>query len=191
MHLSRKHRFIILIGLAAVVTLIVIVGSVWALTNATRDDTQPSDDPPTAVDAQPSENHSTYATNQEEEMALDATEIMTTWNPREDDTQTAAELRARHLMTEETASRIQEPQRSPGGEDWRKARDTHATSTPHVEISEGTETGYVTVQARWRWVEGNGTNSWWPNERRAYHFTFTEENDELKIADYTYETLRR
>lgn len=189
---NRRTRFITLMSLAVLTVLIVIGGAVWAITAATDNQAeQPKDDQSTAADAQSPENDVTYATNREEELAVDATEIMTTWTPREDTTQTAAELRARHLMTDETASRIQEPQRSPGGDDWRQARETNATSTPHVELAEGTETGYVTVHARWRWVEGNGTNSWWPNERRAYHFTFTEENGELKIADYTYETLRR
>lgn len=189
---NRRTRFIALMSLAVLAALIVIGGSVWAITAATGNHTEQQDeDQSTTADAQSPENNATTATKREEQIALDAAEIMTTWTPRTDETQTAAELRARHLMTGERASKIQEPQRSPGGDDWRKARDTNATSTPQVEIAEGTETGYVTVHARWRWVEGNGTNSWWPDERRAYHFTFTRENGEPKIADYTYETLRR
>jgi|SRR5699024_8942868 len=189
--LNRRSGFITLVTVAALTALLLIGGVVWAIIASTSNDALPTEEHSTAADAQSPDNNVSYATNQEQKLALNATEIMTTWTPSEDDTQTAAELRARHLMTDEAASRVQEPERSSGGDDWRRARDTNATSRPQVEIAEGTETGYITVLARWQWVEGDGVNSWWPNERRAYHFTFTAEDGHLKIVDYTYETLRR
>jgi len=190
---NRKFNFILLIGIAGIAILALLGGAVWAITAANSSDEtdSPNDDNRTAVDATPPQSSSDIATQDEETLALEATEIMTTWTPSEDRTQTAAELRASHLMTDELANRLQEPQRATGGDDWHQAQDTNATSHPTVEITEGTEAGMVTVSARWQWIEGNGSNSWWPNERRAYHFTFTEEDGQLLIHDYTYETLRR
>lgn len=190
---NRKSYFIWLIVLAGVVVMGLLGGVVWAITaaNSSEESQTPTDNSTSAIDATPPQSPSHVTTQDEESLALEATEIMTTWTPSEDRTQTAAELRASHLMTDELANRLQEPQRATGGEDWRQAQDTNATSHPTVEIAEGTEEGMVTVSARWQWVEGNGSNSWWPDERRAYHFTFTQENGELRIHDYTYETLRR
>lgn len=189
MNMTRKSRFTLLICLVVLALFIIIGGLVWAVSSVSSEDaasTERSAD--TLEEPAPPVDYSTY---DEQDLAIEATEIMTTWNPREDDTQTAAELRARHLMTDELANTLEEPERSPGGEDWRQAYETYATSEPQVELTDATDGSYTTVHARWRWIEGNGTNSWWPDERRAYHFTFTEENGELKIADYTYETIRR
>lgn len=166
---KRQTGFIALLSLAILAAILIIGGTVWAFTERSSDEEQPI-----------------YT---ESELAIEATTIMTTWNPREDHTQTAAELRARHLMTDELADSIQEPERSTGGADWRQAREAGATSTPLVEVTEGTHGPGVTVLARWTWAESSGANSWSPTERRAYHFTFTKEHGQLKIADYTYETL--
>lgn|SRR5699024_4705451 len=190
---NRKSYFIWLIVLVSLVVVGLLGGVVWAVTaaNSSEESEASTDNRTTAADATPPPSPNNIATQDEESLALEATEIMTTWTPSEDRTQTAAELRTSHLMTDELANRLQEPQRATGGDDWRQAQDTNATSQPTVEITEGTEAGMVTVSARWQWVEGNGSNSWWPDERRAYHFTFTQENGELRIHDYTYETLRR
>lgn len=189
----RRARFIILTSLAIVAVVTILAGSVWAI-NATiinNPETDQTTTDPAESDAEGQDANVTFAPGQEEELALYATKIMTTWTPTNDDTQTAAELRARPLMTDEAANRIEEPERAPGGADWRRARETNATSQPAVEISTGTEGEYITVLAQWQWIDDTGQTSWKPDEQRAYHFTFTEENGDLKIADYTYEVLQR
>lgn len=179
--------------MGVLVAISLIGGTVWAITNSNNNQATDQTNIPQHEDQTPplATNDADQPTYEEQQLALEATETMTTWTPTEDDTETAAELRARDLMTHERAAQVVEPERPTRGTDWNEAHATNATSTPKVELADGTEAGYTTVHARWQWVEGDGVNSWWPTERRAYHFTFTEENGELKISDYTYDTLRR
>lgn len=188
--IHRRARFIILTSLAIVAVVTILAGSVWAI-NATIINDPDTGQTSTESNAKRQDTNVSFAPGQEEELALYVTKIMTTWTPTNDDTQTAAELRARHLMTDEAANRIAEPEREPGGTDWRRARETNATSQPAVEIATGTEGEHITVLAQWQWIDDTGQTSWKPDEQRAYHFTFIEENGDLKIADYTYEILHR
>jgi negative regulator of sigma E activity len=127
------------------------------------------------------------ALTQREQTALDAARIMTTWTPAKDHNRTAAEQRARHLMTDERAQAVVAPERPATGTEWLEAADRGATSVPTVEpntATELTDTG-VSVTATWTWDSPDGSEI--PAERgtepRIYFFEFTEEN---KIHDYTY-----
>src|SRR5699024_6740006 len=150
--IHRRSRFIILTSLAIVAVVTILAGSVWAINATIINDpntdqtTADTDDP----NAEEQDTNVAFAPGQEEELALYATKIMTTSTPANDETQTAAELRARHLITDEVANRIEEPERQPGGADWRRARETNATSQPAVEITTGTEGEYITVLVQWQ-----------------------------------------
>jgi len=123
-----------------------------------------------------------------ETAALEAAEVMTTWQPAEDFNRTAAEQRARYLMTDELAANIITPERPATGTEWNTAADSEATSQPSVEINNYTESQDCTVSvlATWEWVTTNGELI--PNEddERIYHLAF---NDDGELVDYTYETV--
>ncbi|WP_143109523.1 hypothetical protein [Micrococcus terreus] len=109
---------------------------------------------------------------------------MTTWNPSEDMTRTDAELRARHLMSQERAAAITAPQRPASGADWLAAAQAGATSSPTVEINHATEGPGVSVIATWEWTTPDGQALPATEEsRRIYFFHFNEEG---QIDDYTY-----
>jgi hypothetical protein len=127
------------------------------------------------------------APTQREQVALDAARTMTTWDPARDHNRTAAEHRARHLMTDERANRVVAPERPATGAEWIEAADRGATSVPTVELNHATEltdTG-GSVIATWTWDSPDGSDI--PTEPgtqpRIYFFEFTGGN---KIHDYTY-----
>lgn len=119
-----------------------------------------------------------------QQTALEAARIMTTWNPSEDLTRTDAELRARHLMSQERAAAITAPQRPASGADWLAAAQADATSSPTVEINHATEGPGVSVIATWEWTTPDSQALPATEEsRRIYFFHFNEEG---QIDDYTY-----
>jgi len=125
-----------------------------------------------------------------EDTALDAARIMTTWTPAEDFNRTAAEQRATHLMSEERAEQVVAPERPTTGQAWTHAADHNATSIPQIVLNPHTETeqGSISVRATWEWETDQGDVLDNEPEQRIYYFTFT---DDGKIHDYTYETIRR
>lgn len=119
-----------------------------------------------------------------QQTALEAARIMTTWNPSEDMTRTDAELRAKHLMSQDRAAAITAPQRPASGADWLAAAQAGATSSPTVEINHATEGPGVSVTATWEWTTPDGqTLPATEENRRIYFFHF---NDHGQIDDYTY-----
>src|SRR5699024_8174768 len=100
--IHRRSRFIILTSLAIVAVVTILAGSVQAI-NATiindpnTDQTTADTDDPNAEEQDP---NVACAPGQEEELALYAPKGITTGAPANDETQTAADLRARHLMTD-------------------------------------------------------------------------------------------
>lgn len=128
----------------------------------------------------------------EEELALEATEIMTTWQPAHDATQTDAEFRATDLMTQERADEIVAPERFPASAEWREAADRDATSDPHAEIiPSGHGDGEIGVRVSWRWV-ADGHHPLSDDTVRTFFYTFTEDdNGDPLIADYTWQTIER
>lgn len=138
--------------------------------------------------ATPGPTASDAALTARQEVAMEAARLMTTWNPAVDLNRTSAEMRARHLMTEERAEQVIAPERPATGAEWLEAAHQNATSVPTLELNEATELTEdgVSVTATWTWDSPDGSDI--PEERgtqpRIYYFEFTEDNE---IHDYTYQ----
>ncbi|ALD65342.1 hypothetical protein AFL94_17045 [Arthrobacter sp. LS16] len=66
---------------------------------------------------------------------------------------TAAELRARPLMTPERAKEVIAPERPATGVEWLTAAEKNATSKPTVKLmTEHHEQDTIAVTATWQWV---------------------------------------
>lgn len=142
-------------------------------------ESSPTDEDEESGSADPGES-------EREAIATEVARIMTTWDPQKDTTATEAEKRAAEYMTAERADEIVAPQRPTTGEHWLHAAEQEATSEPQVEILRGTEAGIIAVEARWTWTTDDGHVVSQSEQRRIYHFTFTEGEDP-KISDYTWE----
>lgn len=167
-----------LIVLAVIVAAVVLIVTPAIL--PANDTDQPE---PTTQDApEPDEA-------QDEQTALEAAKIMTTWSPATDYNRTAAEDRASHLMTDERADQIIPPERAASGPEWNDAAQQEATSTPQVTLNHYTETEdhVISVRATWEWVTKDGKTLPGAPEERIYYFAFNEHGE---IHDYTYETVR-
>lgn len=155
--------------------------------------TQPwahDDQTPTTAPASPATlgpTASDAALTARQEVAMEAARLMTTWNPAEDLNRTSAELRARHLMTDERAAEVIAPERPATGNEWLEAANRGATSVPTLELNDATELteAGVSVTASWTWDSPDGGDI--PQERgtqpRIYYFEFTKDN---QIHDYSY-----
>ncbi len=170
---------IMLIVLAVMVAAVIIV--VTPALFSTEDTDQPESTTATAPGTDTTHN---------EETAVEAAKIMTTWTPADDFNRTAAEQRATHLMTDELAEQVIAPQRPASGPGWNNAAEHNATSTPQVVLNPHTDTeeGVISVRATWKWKTNQGDILDSEPDQRIYYFTF---NDQGKIHDYTYETLPR
>jgi hypothetical protein len=180
----RRTRLLPLIALAA----LILLGAGVALAF-----TQPWNraDPEPAAARTPNPAATTAPTEEtisdREQAALDAARIMTTWTPAKDLNRTAAELRARELMTTERAKAVTAPERPATGTEWLEAAERGATSVPTVKLNHATELtdNGVSVTATWTWDSPDGSDI--PTEPgaqpRIYYFEFTQEN---KIHDYSY-----
>lgn len=117
------------------------------------------------------------------ELAKQAATIMTTWDPTKDFNRTAAELRARTLMTPERAKEVIAPERPATGVEWLTAAEKKATSKPTVKLmTEHHEEDTIAVTATWQWVTKNG-ESWAGDGKQTFYFTFTDA-EPYKIRDY-------
>lgn len=117
------------------------------------------------------------------ELAKQAATIMTAWDPNKDFNRTAAELRARKLMTEERAKEVIAPERPATGIEWLTAAEKNATSKPTVKLmTEHHEQDTIAVTATWQWVTKDG-DSWAGEGKQTFFFTFTD-TEPYKIRDY-------
>ncbi len=117
------------------------------------------------------------------ELAKEAATIMTTWDPTKDFNRTAAELRARKLMTKERAKEVTAPERPATGVEWLNAAEKKATSKPTVKLmTEHHEQDTIAVTATWQWVTKDG-ESWSGEGKQTFFFTFTDA-EPYKIRDY-------
>lgn len=208
---TRSSKFIaIIIGVVLTLALLVATGWAWASgafnppptsAQTTPHATAATAPPPTRVPAQdsssqnessPTQSPSPATAAQCEDLALEAAQIMTTWNARGDFNQTSSELRARHLMVPDRAAQVQAPERPATGSEWLTAAERHATSEPTLELNKAIESDpdhpTISVIATWRW-KAPGHNDLVSPERRAFFFTCTEHNGQLKINDYTWQGL--
>ncbi|MEW1982440.1 hypothetical protein AB0333_16155 [Citricoccus sp. NPDC079358] len=183
----RRTRLLPLLALAA----LMVIGAGVALAFAqpwNREEPTPSTmltTPPAATAT--SDDPDAESISDREQIALDAARIMTTWTPAKDLNRTAAELRARPLMTAERAQAVTAPERPATGTEWLEAAERGATSEPTVDLNHATEltdTG-VSVTATWTWDSPDGSEITEEprTQPRIYYFEFTQEN---KIHDYSY-----
>ncbi|MGO2070171.1 hypothetical protein [Glutamicibacter arilaitensis] len=117
------------------------------------------------------------------ELAKQVATIMTTWNPNKDFNRTAAEMRARKLMTPERAKEVIAPERPATGVEWLTAAEKKATSKPTVKLmTDHHEQDTVAVTVTWQWVTKDG-ESWAGEGKQTFFFTFTD-TEPYKIRDY-------
>ena len=176
-----------------ILTLTLAAGLVTGVAGCTpaSTDTEPSSAPtvaPTmASPTAPAPSSSGQGTATEDpakiELAKQAATIMTTWNPTKDFNRTAAELRARPLMTPERAKEVIAPERPATGVEWLTAAEKKATSKPTVKLmTEHHEQNTIAVTATWQWVTKDG-ESWAGEGKQTFFFTFTD-TEPYKIRDY-------
>ncbi|MGP5581788.1 hypothetical protein [Glutamicibacter arilaitensis] len=151
-------------------------------------ETEPSSSPTTATPTAPapstSHEHGDAVDDPAKiELAKQAATIMTTWDPNKDFNRTAAEMRARKLMTSERAKEVIAPERPATGVEWLTAAEKKATSKPTVKLmTEHHEQDTVAITATWQWVTKDG-ESWAGEGKQTFFFTFTD-TEPYKIRDY-------
>lgn len=128
---------------------------------------------------------------QQQERAVEALKIMTTWHTGTDTTQTAADMRARSYFTQELADTIMAPERNGASGEW--FAHPRSTSIPQVIAVEGTDSnhpGLLSFEVSWEWVDAAGNST--PGESvRLYSLAMTNTPEGWKISDYTYEEYPR
>lgn len=127
----------------------------------------------------------------QQDRAVEALKIMTTWHTETDTTQTAADLRAHSYFTQELAATIVAPERNgASGEFFAHPR---STSIPQVIAVEGTDSnhpGLLSYEVTWEWLDAAGNST--PSESvRLYSLAMTKTPEGWKISDYTYEEYPR
>lgn len=186
-----KHPKILTLALAA--GLVTGVAGCIPTSTETEPSNAPTVDPtmtsPTAPAPSSSSSESSHFQGQatedpaKVELAKQAATIMTTWNPSKDFNRTAAELRARPLMTPERAKEVIAPERPATGVEWLSAAEKKATSKPTVKLmTEHHEQDTIAVTATWQWVTKGG-ESWAGEGKQTFFFTFTD-TEPYKIRDY-------
>ena len=181
-----KHPKILALALAA--GLATGIAGCTPASNETEPSSSPSVAPTTATPTTPapstSHEHGDAVDDPAKiELAKQAATIMTTWDPNKDFNRTAAELRARKLMTKERAEEVIAPERPAAGVEWLNAAGKEATSKPTVKLeTHHHEQDTVAVTATWQWITKDG-ESWAGEGKQTFFFTFTEE-EPYKIRDY-------
>ena len=181
-----KHPKILTLTLAA--GLVAGVSGCTPASTETEPSSAPTVAPPTASPTEPapstSHEHGDAVDDPAKvELAKQAATIMTTWDPTKDFNRTAAELRARPLMTPERAKEVIAPERPATGVEWLTAAEKNATSKPTVKLmTEHHEQNTIAVTATWQWVTKDG-ESWAGEGKQTFFFTFTD-NEPYKIRDY-------
>lgn len=127
----------------------------------------------------------------QQQVAVEALTIMTTWHTDSDATQTSADLRARTLFTRELAATITAPARNGAGGEW--FAHPHSVSAPQVIAVEGTDSlqpGLLAYEVTWDWVDSTGKAT--PGASvRLYSLAMANTPEGWKISDYTYEEYPR
>lgn len=161
--------------------------------------TSPAEPTPSQIQPEPAEetldegqDEDPLAADREamEALGMEVAEIMTTWDPNEDFNRTAAEMRARDLMTQELAESITAPERPATGEEWLGAAEAGATSQPTAKPNRATSNEVVSVEVTWVWINEAGDVISNPTDRRLYFFNFEQGQDgELLVSDFNYDTV--
>lgn len=185
------NRTLIIAGIV-VAALVIAATTIFTIQRVSDDETTTTEPTPTetpAEEPEPTPDIDPDDRETLEALALEAATIMTTWDPNEDFNQTAAELRAADMMTEDRADQIVAPERPATGTEWLEAAQVEATSEPTVEVNQGTESEVVSVIATWTWTDPEGQTVATSDERRAFYFAFEEIDGDILITDYSWESL--
>lgn len=127
----------------------------------------------------------------QQQVAIEALMLMTTWHTDSDATQTSADLRARGYFTQELAVTIAAPERNGASGEW--FAHPHSVSVPHVLAVEGTDSlvpGSLAYEVTWDWVDAAG-NTIPGASVRLYSLAMVNTPEGWKISDYTYEEYPR
>ena len=127
----------------------------------------------------------------QQQAAIEALTLMTTWHTESDATQTSADLRARAHFTQELAATITAPARNGASGEW--FAHPHSVSVPHILAVEGTDSlapGSLAYEVTWDWVDAAGNTT--PGASvRLYSLAMANTPQGWKISDYTYEEYSR
>lgn len=139
-----------------------------------------------------------------EGVARAAVQMIATWDPAHDKTETAGAVRAKPLFTDELAQRTVEPERPATGSSWRQAAEAGAWSAPTLTKKPNTHGHYssagpdthehegeeFTFTVNWVWVV-SATGERVPDpERREYRVLSVEEQPGVwSVADWTYDLV--
>lgn len=154
--------------------------------------TQPESEPEPRIPA-PTENPpvnvvpATSPSPEQEEVAVEALTIMTTWNTTTDATQTDGDLRARSYFTDELAASIIAPERNAASGEWFAHPDS--VSIPQVipvEATDSLSTGSLAYEVSWNWQDSAGTITS-GEVVRLYNLAMINTEQGWKISDYTFE----
>lgn len=132
----------------------------------------PEDSSAKPAEAAPSEDEDPQ--DAREALALEAAETMTTWNPQQDHSQTAAELRAADMVADSISEVLEEPENPTYSPEWREAADRGAVSVSEAELREVTEDRYYDVEVTWSW-EADGHR---PIHEGPRYFSFIIDDDD-------------
>ncbi|PRZ12922.1 hypothetical protein [Nesterenkonia sandarakina] len=193
-----------IIGIIVAVLLLAAAGGAFAYVAVSSnepaaEEPEPTEEPsPSASQPEPAEETLDEGQDEDpladreamEELGMEVAEIMTTWDPNEDFNRTAAEMRARDLMTDELAESITAPERPATGTEWLEAAEAGATSQPTATPNRATSNEVVSIEVTWVWVNEAGDVISNPTDRRLYYFNFEEGDDgELLVSDFNYDTV--
>ena len=127
----------------------------------------------------------------QQQAAIKALTLMTTWHTASDATQTSADLRARAYFTRELAAMFAAPARNGASGEW--FAHPHSVSVPHILAVEGTDSlaaGSLAYEVTWDWVDEEGRTT--PGASvRLYSLAMANTPQGWKISDYTYEEYSR
>lgn len=127
----------------------------------------------------------------QQEVAVEALTIMTTWNTTTDITQTDGDLRARPYFTDELAASIIAPERNAASGEWFAHPDS--VSIPQiipVEATDSLSSGSLAYEVSWNWQDAAGTTT--SGEAvRLYNLAMINTVQGWKISDYTFEEFPR
>jgi len=127
----------------------------------------------------------------QEQVAIEALKVMTTWHTDSDTTQTAADLRARPYFTDELAGSITAPARNGASGEW--FAHPRSVSIPHVIALEATDSiapGTLAYEVTWDWTD-EADHATPGASIRLYSLTMASTPAGWKISDYTYEEYPR
>jgi|SRR5699024_2144280 len=119
------------------------------------------------------------------EVAQDAVDTMTLWDPSVDANRYDAERKAARFMTAQCAARIPDDQQPATDKEWLDAkRDASFTAVLlHTDKRPTAMDEPVVVSAGWHWI--GGTHSYQSARSRQYTFYF---NADAQIIEYHYTT---